>query len=200
MNTKTLCLIDNGHGRDCAGKRSPDGKLREWAYTRDVAKEVSDRLYKAGYRVKLVTPETTDVPLAERVRRVNEATRQNSGDAILISIHLNAAGDGSKWLNASGWECYTSKGDTLSDVLAEELCKAAIEALPKEFTIRTDKSDGDSDKEANFYILKNTICPAVLTENLFMDSKKDYDFLLSDAGFEAIVKLHVDAIVNYLEK
>jgi N-acetylmuramoyl-L-alanine amidase len=28
-------------------------------------------------------------------------------------------------------------------------------------------SDGDPDKEANLYVIKNTKCPAVLTENFF---------------------------------
>jgi N-acetylmuramoyl-L-alanine amidase len=43
-------------------------------------------------------------------------------------------------------------------------------------------ADGDSDKESNFYVLRNTKCPAVLTENFFQDTKKDVEFLLSDVG------------------
>lgn len=199
MNTKTIICIDNGHGKNCAGKKSPDSKLLEWRYTRDVANEVSDRLLKAGYRVKLVTPEETDITLDERVRRVNQATETNSGDAILISIHLNAAGDGLQWRNASGWECYTCKGQTESDVLAECFCEAAREKL-KDKQLRTDDSDGDSDKEADFYLLKHTKCPAILTENLFMDSKRDYEYLLTDKGFNSIVDLHVLGIIKYLNK
>ncbi len=30
-------LIDNGHGSDTPGKRSPNGRLREYAYTREIA-------------------------------------------------------------------------------------------------------------------------------------------------------------------
>ena len=30
-------LIDNGHGENTPGKRSPDGRLREWAYSREIA-------------------------------------------------------------------------------------------------------------------------------------------------------------------
>jgi N-acetylmuramoyl-L-alanine amidase len=33
--------------------------------------------------------------------------------------------------------------------------------------LRKDTSDGDKDKEADFYIIKGANCPAVLTENLF---------------------------------
>ena len=46
-----------------------------------------------------------------------------------------------------------------------------------------------------FYIIKNTNCPAVLTENLFMDTlKPDCEFIMSDAGVETIAQLHFDAI------
>ena len=64
--------------------------------------------------------------------------------------------------------------------------------------IRKDLSDGDPDKESNFYILKNTKCPAVLTENLFQDNKEDVAFLTSQEGIRAIVNLHVEAIKKYL--
>ena len=66
--------------------------------------------------------------------------------------------------------------------------------------MRTDLSDGDKDKESGFYILKHTIMPAVLTENLFMDNKKEYEFLLSPEGKEAIVNLHVQGILDYISK
>ena len=30
-------LIDNGHGENTPGKRSPDGRLMAWAYSRELA-------------------------------------------------------------------------------------------------------------------------------------------------------------------
>ena len=33
-------LIDNGHGQETAGKRSPDGRLLEWSYNREIARRV----------------------------------------------------------------------------------------------------------------------------------------------------------------
>lgn len=64
--------------------------------------------------------------------------------------------------------------------------------------LRTNYSDGDPDIEQPFFILKHTYCAAVLTENLFMDNREDCAFLLSDAGRKAIIGLHVDGIVAYL--
>ena len=64
------------------------------------------------------------------------------------------AGDGTKWMNATGWSCYTCKGQTESDRLADCLYKAAEQIL-KIQVIRTDYArDGDPDWEENFYILR----------------------------------------------
>ena len=53
--------------------------------------------------------------------------------------------------------------------------------------------------EANYTILAKTNCPAVLTENMFMDNKTDYNFLNRMDGSQAIIDLHVDGIMKYKE-
>ena len=198
-------LIDNGHGIQTKGKRSPDGKLLEYAYTRELARRIVAILKSRGYDSELLVPEDDDIPLSERVRRVNEIclTYKPSCPAptehpnvILISLHLNAAGDGTKWMNATGWSCYTSKGQTQSDKLAECLYDAAIKNFPGR-RIRTDFSDGDSDWEEGFYILRKSLCPAVLTENFFMDSHSDLEYLQSRAGKRAVVSTHVKGLIEY---
>lgn len=187
--------IDNGHGKDTAGNRSPDSRVMEWAYTRKVAREVVSRLRTRGYDAELLVEEEYDVPLAERVKRVNTYCANN--EAILVSIHLNAARDGSRWMQGRGWEAWTSKGQTNADLLATCLYN---EAARQGFKIREDNSDGDPDKEGHLYILRKTDCPAVLTENLFMDNKEDVELLLSEKGFEKIVTLHVEGISAYLRQ
>ena len=151
-------------------------------------------LRKLGIDAERIVKEDTDVPLSERCRRVNE---YKASEAILISIHCNAAGGGSTWMQARGWEAWTSMGQTKADKLATCLYEAAEKYLPG-MKIRKDITDGDPDKESGFYILKHTKCPAVLTENLFQDNRTDVDFLLSEAGKRAIVDLHVNGIINYL--
>ena len=191
-------FIDNGHGLMTAGKRSPDGQFREPFYNREIARRVVSDLRDRGLDAELLVPEDDDISLSERVRRVNTACfllgKQN---VILVSIHVNAAGNGSKWLNATGWSVYTCKGQTESDRLAEILCEAAIKNFPGR-RIRTDFSDGDSDWEEGFYILRKSWCPAVLTENFFMDSKSDLEYLQSRVGKQAVVDTHVEGIVEYL--
>ena len=192
-------LIDNGHGLMTAGKRSPDGLFREPFYNREIARRVVSDLLDRGYDAELLVPEDDDISLAERVRRVNAACfllgRQN---VILVSIHVNAAGNGTKWLNATGWSVYTCKGQTESDRLAECLCQAAIKNFPGR-RIRTDMSDGDMDWEEGFYILRKSLCVAVLTENFFMDNHSDLEYLQSRDGKQAVVDTHVEGIIEYLE-
>ena len=65
--------------------------------------------------------------------------------------------------------------------------------------IRTDYSDNDPDWAENFYLLRKTLCVAVLSENFFMDSHSDLEYLQSRAGKQAIVDTHVEGIIEYLE-
>jgi N-acetylmuramoyl-L-alanine amidase len=201
-------LVDNGHGRETAGKRSPDGRVLEWELTRALAAGVVQELRRRGVEARQLVTEDTDVPLAERVRRVEEEVQRLGREAvILVSIHINASGNGSEWRLPSGWSAYTSRGQTRSDILAECLYEAArkiLQPLPTSpegapsIRIRRDTSDGDSDFEADFYVLRRTSCTAVLTENLFMDNRGDTDFLQSETGREAIVSLHVIGIMMFL--
>ena len=193
-------LLDNGHGIDTPGKRSPDGHFREYAYNRYLAFLIRERLLPLGLDAQLVVPEREDISLKERCRRVNAICRQLGNDqVILLSIHVNAAGNGQNWLDARGWSCFTTRGKTKADALATCLYEAAKNHLPG-MKIRTDFTDGDPDIEKDFYIIRHTSCPAVLTENLFMDNRQDVAFLESEEGAKAIVNLHVDGILQYLSK
>ena len=195
-----LILIDNGHGHNTPGKRSPDGKFLEATYTREIARRVVADLTDRGYNAQLLVPETEDIPLTERVRRINaHCNTLGKSNVILISIHVNAAGNGTKWLNATGWSCYTSKGQTTSDRIAECFYEAAKKNFPDR-RIRTDYSDNDPDWEENFYILRHSLCPAVLTENFFMDNPQDLDYIQSRSGKQAIIDTHVEGITEYLSR
>ena len=192
-------LIDNGHGENTPGKRSPDGKFREYLYVREIADEVVSRLKARGYDAERIVKEFTDVALAERARRVNEVCgKLGTKNVILVSIHCNASGNG-EWMNAKGWSCYTSVGKTKADDLANCFYQAAEEHLAEQRKLRKDFSDGDPDWEAGFYMLTKTKCPAVLTENFFMDNKDEVAYLLSAEGREAVVATHVDGIIKYIE-
>lgn len=188
-------LIDNGHGENTPGKRSPDGILREWAYSREIADRVVFELRKKGIDAERIVKEDSDVPLSERCRRANEIYRETGKKAILISIHCNAAGSGAAWMNAKGWSVFVSNNASVnSKRLADFLAKAAGD---KGVNIRK-PMPGKLFWEQNLAICRDTNCPAVLTENFFQDNKEDVEYLLSPAGKQAVVQIHVDGIIKYL--
>ncbi|MBQ7665031.1 MAG: N-acetylmuramoyl-L-alanine amidase [Bacteroidaceae bacterium] len=189
-------LIDNGHGVNTPGKRSPDGRLREYKYCREIAVRVVEELKAKGIDAERIVTEEADISLQERCRRVNAFCRQHgSKKVMLVSIHNNAAGHG-QWKTASGWCGYVYTGASeASRKLAQSLYAAAEK--------RGLKGNRSVPKTkywtAGFYILKHTACPAVLTENLFQDNKEEVDFLLSEKGRQTITDLHVEGILSYLQ-
>lgn len=192
-------ILDNGHGKETPGKRSPvwpDGaQLFEWEFNRAIVERISKRLAKEKIVSVTLVPEQEDVSLTERIRRCNRivADANRSGDqCVLISVHANAGG-------GTGFEVFTSPGKTRSDALADMLLDSASMYL-RLFRQRKDFGDGDGDKEARFKVLTKSHCPAVLTENLFMDTERDCRFLLSDFGRDMIAEMHVDAIRAYNRK
>ena len=176
-------LIDNGHGSNTPGKCSPDRRYYEWRYTREIAAAVVQHLQYRGYDAQLLTPEEYDVSLSARVDRVNTWCRQlGKKNVCLVSIHTNAAGNGRQWMTARGWCCYTSRGQTAGDRLADCLYEAAALYLPGH-KLRKDYTDGDPDQEADFVLLKNTLCASALSENLFHDNYHKRRIIKRDSFF-----------------
>ena len=193
-----MVLIDAGHGIDTPGKRSPDNIFREYLWNRQVADLVLARLGESAIDADLVVTETNDIPLRTRAMRVNRVCdRLGASNVILLSVHSNAAGDGKRWMTASGWECHTTPGNTRADRLAECMYDAFSHAFPYK-RMRRDLTDGDSDKESNFYILAKTRCPAVLLENFFYDNIDECPWLLLDTTKAKIADAIVDGVRRFL--
>ena len=197
---KTI-ILGTAHLKSTPGKSSPDKKFYEYQYSRKICKAVKAILENLGYKVFIDIEDddlkvTQSKELSIRCKIVNDLQKQYK-NCIYISIHVNAAGADGKWHTATGWEIYTSTGITSADRLATCLYESAKNNLVGK-KLRTDFSDKDPDKESNFYVLKHTLCPAVLTENFFQDNKEDVDYLTSDLGFHQIVRTHVEGILKYI--
>ncbi len=190
-------LIDNGHGIETPGKRSPDGSFREYAWAREVARMICDILQAEGYDAQLLVPEVEDVSLDERCCRANRFPKT---DTILVSIHNNAAGKGDRWMGARGWSIFTTKGITQADKLADRIWRRAKETFAWPLTVRSySTAVMGRDYEENFYILMHSWCPAVLIENFFQDNREDVAYLVSDEGKAACAEVAVLGIKDYLD-
>ena len=190
-------LIDNGHGVDTKGKRSPNGMLKEWESSRQIAKMIFEQLTADGIECYLLVTEDIDVPLAERVKRANKHYYEDN-ETILISVHLNASGNGDEWKKPSGWQCIvTDRASKQSKQLADCI---ATEVEKYDIKLRKQYKDRNYWVDSKLAILKNTDCPAVLTENLFMDNIQDYHTLIHESGRKMIADIHVASIKNYIKK
>lgn len=190
-------LIDNGHGSDTIGKCSPDRRLREYAYTREIAERVLGVLKSNGYDAERIVSEETDIPLSVRCKRVNDICQKvGATNVLLVSIHNNAAGADGKWHEARGFSAHVGlNASSKSKAFAQYLWGEALQqGLKGNRSVPTPKYIAQ-----NLAICRDTLCPAVLTENLFQDNKEDVDFLLSEEGKMKIVATHINAIIEFIE-
>ncbi|MCK4823520.1 N-acetylmuramoyl-L-alanine amidase [bacterium] len=193
---KTWCL-DPGHGGvidniyqtfpEKMYKHSLTEVFYEGAFNRLIRDKLINRCEAKGIHVIDLCPTELDVGLDERADIANIYYRQYP-NLVGISLHSNAGG-------GTGFEVYTSVGETMSDKYAQILCEELDARFP-EIIFRKDTVDGDWDKEAHFYILKNTKCPWILPECLFFDNYNDY-LKLIDPEFQS---QYVDVLVNFMLK
>jgi N-acetylmuramoyl-L-alanine amidase len=191
-----LWLLDAGHGglrkdgtyTTAPAKmfKYPDGLvIYEGVVNRAITSLVYKSLEAHTIDFALVYEDIEDTPLSQRVMIADNVYRKDKR-AVYLSIHSNAGG-------GRGVEIFTSPGQTKSDKISEVFCDVYKKHFP-EYPFRSDMSDGDADKEANFYVLRKTDCPALLVENFFFDTRSEAEFLLSDEGQKKIAACIVDCI------
>ena len=203
--SKVLVLLDNGHGINTPGKCSVDKSLAEWKYAREIVKGIIEQLQKEGYSCYNVHPEdeefksqSYDLKLrTDRANAKHAEMKKQGKTSLFVSVHVNAAGSCAGWQNASGWTGWVAKS-------ASSNSKKLAQILYAECEKRNLKGNRSVPKEkywvADFWVVRKTNMPAVLTENLFMDNKEDVKFLLSEEGKKQIIGLHVQGIKKYIEQ
>lgn len=163
--------IDDGHGMETAGKRTPafsDGSvMRENEFNRAVVAYLHDELIRNGFSVVLTAPEDTDTSLATRVQRANEAHAD-----YFVSVHANAFGNG--WNDANGVESFVY---ALHDAKTTGLARCIQHELVQETGLR----DRGVKENPTLYVLRKTTMPAVLCECGFMTNAAEAKLLKSDA-------------------
>lgn len=200
-------ILDSGHGAVTPGKRSPklpDGRqLMEWKFTRLLSTRIKEELDKLGIKCIQANIDDSDPGLTARANYINRLVRRESelgNKSLMISLHGNAAGNGSSWMQGKGWEVWTTEGTTNSDIFANIMCKIYPTIFPESLAKGANKKfQLRGHKEKNFTLIYKCACPCVLTENFFYDNKEECEFMLSDAGINRIVKLHVESIKEYLK-
>lgn len=194
-----IYLIDSGHGGFINGKYvTAPSKMHKFnnseiAYegviNREIKKLLINHMLIENIRYIDICPTEFDLSLDARVDIANRyCTEFGTSNCLFISLHSNAGG-------GNGFEIWTTRGQTLSDKYATRFYKKFSEYFP-DITMRKDFSDGDADKESNFYVLANTKCSAILPEFLFFDNYQDYQKLTSFT-YQGI---YVDMMISFMKE
>ena len=165
-------LIDPGHGLPDPGACA--NGIREADYVLATAHYLKNYLCAAGHVAHLTR--AGDHALGPDKRSdlaARCAIEQSWKPDLFLSLHCNAFIE----TGAHGFEVWTSKGETRSDIAAECFINAFSKAFPDR-VLRRDFSDGDGDKERgleqkDLYVLANTKGPAVLVELGFLSNKNE---------------------------
>ncbi len=170
------------------------GYFYEGVLNRQITNRVADKLNNLGIQNIIVSHEYLDLSLKYRVATANWY-HKNFKKGIFISNHANA----SQNHRARGFEVYTTPGKTKSDKFADFLWKQVDSLLGDKIRMREDKSDGDHDKEARFYVIRNTAMSAILVEHLFFDNLQDAKLLNDDFVQEMFAEAQVRAVIEFLD-
>ena len=143
--------------------------------------------------------EQQDTSLGSRVAYANEGERRG---AIFLSLHSNAIGNSSTGpsQSARGVVMFTSEGQTGADPIAESITEAFKRHVAPDIPVRRgDRSDGDQDAEAQFYVLRKTVAPAILGEVGFFTNIDDARYLDSEQGQRRIARAYLDGIRPFVQ-
>ena len=205
MNTEKVVILDAGHGGVnpitgdyiTHGKRSPvwdDGsQYFEGVGNRQIVLLASQMLRALGWKVLYTTDPKSYVDTSLRVRIANSnGYFKQYPNAFQISVHSNAFN-----LESNGAEVFTSKGQTEADTLATIWMDEHIKQFPQ-LRIRSDKRDGDVDKEQSLAMNK-VDCPSILIETMFHSNEEECRILMSINGKERCAIGIAEACVVFFE-
>lgn len=177
--------IDNGHGYNTAGKRTPkmpDGRvIREWEFNHPTAKKLEAELKRCGLQTVMVSDTKDDTPLATRVDKANKANAD-----VFVSIHYNAYKG--VWGSHGGIETFHYPGSTKGKKLAELVQKELVKATGL-------RNRGV--KTGNFYVLRKTKMPAILCECGFMDNLEEAKLMLDENYQQKVAEAIAKGICSY---
>jgi len=186
---KILWILDNGHGENTPGKRSlqlPDGRqLLEYRFNREVVQRMIALLKDKNLKYHLLVPEEIDIPLNERVKRANRLNQSHI--CVLVAVHSNAYGDGTRFTVPRGIETYFHESSEAGKKIAQVFQENLVQVTGwKDRGIR----------RGNFQIIRETRMPAILTESGFYSNREQLEYLLDPDWRQRIAEAHVEAITE----
>lgn len=195
-----LWCLDNPHGRNSPGKRSPvfdDGKtqLFEGELSRDVVQRIVRRLEEIGVQYYLVVPEEEDIDLRVRAERINNF--QSSLPKLAVAVHFNAAPTTKleePWTaeRNRGIEIWFQAGSRQSERLGAVFLEKIINKTGLNNRFLKSIQEGMTD----LYLLRYVRTPIILPENGFYNNRADAALLAQPAFRQRLAEAYVEAILE----
>lgn len=185
--TKKICF-DPGHRNNVDDWGASGNGLKEAEVALEIVNYAVDYLNDnyTGHEIKLTR--STNNQIIDLNARDDVA--DNWGADVFVSVHLNAANT-----KAKGFETFiynenpSAKTVSLQNIMHKEILLAM-----HKFGAIEDRGQ----KRANLAVLRTTNCPAILTENLFIDNASDARLLKDKAFLKAVGQAHALGVAKYL--
>jgi N-acetylmuramoyl-L-alanine amidase len=182
-----LVALDDGHGLETSGKRTPtmpNGTvIHENQFNKPTMNFCAAALVRSGVKIMLAAPEDTDVPLATRIKRANDAKAD-----VFVSFHYNAFRG--IWDQTQGGvqTCY-QPGSVNGQRLAACIQKYMVQGTPQ---------INRGIVPENLAVTRETKMPAALIEGGFMDVHKEAELMLTTAFQKETGEQAAQGICEYL--
>lgn len=203
---KQIVILDAGHGINTPGKRTPKFKygtndiltyILEYEINIAYVLELQKILSVYSIETALTSNELTDKSLANRMKSVRQIVNDNkSAEAIFVSIHANAFGNGVVFTNPNGIEFLYSPKMLDNQILANQICDKFNGRFLDD---RSAYKNRGLKKRTDLYVLNNSPVASCLVEVGFMTNKQELDLLL-DAEYRNTMCLNIaNGILQYFK-
>lgn len=192
-----LVILDPGHGLNTPGKRTPKFSDSTFMRENEFNREVVIKVYKLleeneNIDVVFTTTEKRDIPLIERVERVNmlyDRVRNLYDKIVVVSVHANAM---KNYWNDIG------SGTATFHYPNNETDKKFAEVIQKNLITKTKLNSHRGGVVAgDFYIIRAVKCTACLVECAFMDNQTEAKLLRTDEFRQACSEGIVNGLLEY---
>lgn len=181
-------------------RQSPNINLDELTYINKLADAIILRLRESAKHTPFITIQKLTGPMDQILASLKQITQNTPPSAnCLIALGLNAAQSDGRYHSSQGWRVISNPESPQSSELATAMATAAIQTLGPRAASTAPYPDTITHLNQTPILTARNI-PAVLTLNLYQDNRQDAAYLLSSAGRQAIIDLHIKGISAYLER
>ena len=197
-----MIIVDAGHGGMDGGTQGNGLLEKEWALK--IAQALAEDLQQRGFEVRMTREDDTTLELSDRTEIANEQTNH-----LLVSVHLNYSADPS----VSGIETFYSTTQSLSTTAAirnefdappgaqlVDLRSELLATAVQENVVQVTGAHNRKKKQQGFYVLRNSIAPAVLVECGFVSNQQEAEHIVKSSYRKRLARGIANGITAFLNE